>query len=222
MVENKKKWILYIVLFATIFISGCTIKSSEFTRYQEGVDTFYKVHNVTDHIPNDSQNTKNMFFYSLSHEVNFSEFYITVSAQIDDINLLESMKYHEVGYYKSKNYFQINIDLIRDSLNLCSADIKEIDNMIPIGNFEQYDFGLGEYSDSIYSKIDSSFHKVNKNSVPEDLKVYVIEAVPGDYFVSNILKTKRYSKLGIWKNGYSRGVAISEKEKSITYWLVIW
>lgn len=222
MVENRKKCILCIILCATNLINGCTIKSSEFMRYKETVNNFYKVRNVTDHIPNDSRNIKNMFCYSLSHEVNFSEFYITISAQADDIERVKSMKYREIEYYKSNKYFQINIDLIRDSLNLYSTNVKEVDNMIPIGNFEQYDFGLGEYSDSIYSKIDSSFHKANKNNVPIDLKVYVIEAVPGDYFVSNTLKTKRYSKLGIWKNGYSRGVAISEKEKSITYWLIIW
>lgn len=56
---------------------------------------------------------------------------------------------------------------------------------------------------------------------PDDTEFYIYQAVPGlfyDYKPSYL----RYYLPEEWKNGLSRGFAISEKKNKILYWVVIW
>jgi hypothetical protein len=62
---------------------------------------------------------------------------------------------------------------------------------------------------------------VDVNNVPDDLEVFVIKAEHG-YFWKKKFDLERPNTLGIWKNGYSCGIAISRKSNMIIYWMKAW
>ena len=84
---------------------------------------------------------------------------------------------------------------------------------IPVPNFYEHNYLFGT------SRIDRD--PLN-NRLPEGYTIYVVDASPGIY----IKKEWLTEGLGLppeWKNGYSRGYAISsDTTKNIIYWLAIW
>lgn len=78
-------------------------------------------------------------------------------------------------------------------------------DFLPIPNFWHSDYTTEETSCKL----------------PEDFKIYVIEAKSGKHFEEKYLTDGRFMP-SKWKNGYSKGVAISKKRKVIIYWLIIW
>lgn len=57
--------------------------------------------------------------------------------------------------------------------------------------------------------------------IPKGYKIYVLEAKPGvSYKEFELLPNPQMPEN--WKNGFSRGIAINEKEKTVIYWGVIW
>lgn len=75
------------------------------------------------------------------------------------------------------------------------------------------------YDNSLFqhhSKSNSS-----ESTIPEDFKIYIIDAQPGVH--SDKATNNKLSFLPkVWENGYSRGVYLSEKQKTAIYWLAIW
>lgn len=57
--------------------------------------------------------------------------------------------------------------------------------------------------------------------LPEDFTLFVVDAKSGIYFPDSCLTDGRYMPES-WKNGYSKGVAISRKKKEAIYWFIIW
>jgi hypothetical protein len=57
--------------------------------------------------------------------------------------------------------------------------------------------------------------------LPKDFSIYVTEAKPGEHFDKEYLTDGNFMPAN-WKNGYSKGVAISEEKQVIIYWLIIW
>ena len=92
-------------------------------------------------------------------------------------------------------------------------------NKYPIPYFESFDFGLGEQESK--KMIDGESYYNYTHTIPPDLKVYVISAEPG-YFWKIECKEKRPESLKEWKNGYSRGIAISDEKNIVVYWSMVW
>lgn len=63
------------------------------------------------------------------------------------------------------------------------------------------------------------FNSNTKSGLSSDFIIYVLESKSGIYWDG--LKPKEYMPDG-WKNGYSKGVCINEKEQIIIYWFVVW
>lgn len=60
------------------------------------------------------------------------------------------------------------------------------------------------------------------NKLPEGYTIYVVDAYPG-VFIKEEWLTQGKGLPKEWKNGYSRGYAISkDKSKNIVYWLIVW
>jgi hypothetical protein len=53
------------------------------------------------------------------------------------------------------------------------------------------------------------------------LQVYVIASESGNFWKGDY-KENRPESLKEWRNGYSRGIATSEKQNMIVYWTMIW
>jgi len=76
---------------------------------------------------------------------------------------------------------------------------------LPIPNFWRCSFS----SDSTACHLSSNF------------KLYVIEAKKGKYLEDKYLTKGEYMPSD-WRNGFSKGIAISEKNMTVIYWIVVW
>jgi hypothetical protein len=90
----------------------------------------------------------------------------------------------------------------------------------PIPYFEKIDFGLGlkRRKDTVINK---QRYFTSTYFIPTDLEIYVISAQAGNYWKVDC-KEKRPESLKNWINGYSRGIAISNKENLLIYWVMVW
>ncbi len=61
----------------------------------------------------------------------------------------------------------------------------------------------------------------NSIRLTENFKIYVLESGAGRFMEKRYL-TDNNKVSENWKNGFSRGLAINEKEKEIIYWLCVW
>lgn len=212
---------LYLVVLLNISIS-CKNSLPEYRDCLASFDKFYSKKGILEHFPEETNSIRRFYCYSLSKEVNFAEIYLSTNSNSQEIARFKSMKYQIVDLYNSEKFFCINIDLIRDSSNIYATKIDRLNDMIAIGDFEQTNFGIGEYKDTLKLNNGVKCQVIEKYIVPEDLKVYVIESVSGDYFANEVERSTRYSLLEKWKNGYSRGIAISEKYNIVLFWLIVW
>ena len=101
-------------------------------------------------------------------------------------------------FTKENNYF--NSFKTNDTSYLKKNCLK---NKLPIPNFWSLDF-----------------RSKNITHLPQDYNIFVFEA-------SHNIIDKKYISENVympsyWKHGYSKGVAINNKEKKIIYWFVLW
>lgn len=68
-----------------------------------------------------------------------------------------------------------------------------------------------------------SLYQTNNNlcKLKDDFIIYVLEAKPGKFLEDQKLTKGKYMP-STWKNGYSKGVAISEQRKEMIFWVIIW
>jgi len=140
---------------------------------------------------------------------------------------LEEMKKANYQVYNATNYFDtvnfiIDIPELKRTLFPVKKCNKYFIGKLPLPYFENYDFGLGEkeiLEKQINGESHPHYHTVY--NVPEDLKVYVIEARAGDFWKFDC-KENRTESLGKWKHGYSKGIAISDKYNKVVFWLIVW
>jgi len=59
------------------------------------------------------------------------------------------------------------------------------------------------------------------SGLPEDFKIYVLEAKPGKYLEDKYLRDC-VCLPEKWKHGFSKGVAMSDKRHVIIYWVTVW
>lgn len=99
------------------------------------------------------------------------------------------------------NYYNIELSAADKLMinNKCSSD------HYPVPNFWHNDFTTEK----------------TQCKLPSDFRLFVLEAKSGKYFDEDKLTDGRFMPRK-WKNGYSKGVAISQVRNVIIYWLVIW
>jgi len=150
---------------------------------------------------------QNIGFYLYEYDVNLSVLkkirakieknaianYRTSDTLLFVINRFENLQTDDNG----------NIPKIRDSIYIDSTTFI---GLYPIPNFIEYEKPT-ESKNSIW--------------LPQGFDLYVLEAKSGNYFKEYDLK-KNFQMPKGWKNGFSRGIAISEKDKTIIYWGVVW
>ena len=193
-------------------------------KFKEFKNYFYNTYTIKiifEHFPEKIDNTK-VISYNWeppSAENCFGDMY--ESMKLDD-NILQTIKKEKfliVDSLASNKLFKIDLNLIRDSI--LDTNLTNTTNLIPIADLYKPDYNLGKIPNSMFftdnHKLDTNY----KYIPPKDLMLYVIEAKAGDYWK---VKCPQYrlDALNQWAHGFSRGYAISEKEKIIVYWLVVW
>ncbi|MFB3387491.1 hypothetical protein [Flavobacterium sp. LAR06] len=124
-------------------------------------------------------------------------------------------KYHFVATYTSKDscMFLVNRFETKDTyenikrveiLDTLSVDKDCYKNKYPVPNFV------------VYNVTDESNRPLDNN-----FDIYVIDAKSGKHFKNFDLLPDPQMPLD-WQNGYSKGIAINKKRKTIIYWGIIW
>ena len=162
-----------------------------------------------------------------------------IYSTVENIDTTSQCIYYMNYNFESKNTFKLQKYLAKRSIqNYVSSDtslvtiktesviywddskkinykkiFKNNTNYYPIPFFEKEEFGgIGINSENIYSN-------VNTSGLSNDFVIYILDSKAGLYWKG--LKSNKYMP-NRWKNGYSKGVCINEREKIIIYWVIIW
>lgn len=205
------------------FLHGCVNSQSKVeTELQESKAAFmqeYKI-DIHKHFPEKIKNANfihaswispNSFSY-------FGSYLITVRADREEVSEILK-KYPNCKSIKENEFFVIDYGLFRDCENYDS--LRSYDESIPIPDFQEIDFRLGEIPDSVFIPKMGKKVPIYKFVIPEDMTVAVIESQSGSFWKTKH-KERRCTKITPWQNGYSYGYAISEKYNYITYWAIAW
>lgn len=163
--------------------------------------------------------------------VNSSHFNFFKNKKIDGLSCISEKK-------SGKLIFVVyNFTNSKDSLNNYLNEFKKINNQYVIQAADtgtiycernNYSFsGIMMYNDSIpvphfrgvLSMLENKY--IQGSKLPEDFKIYVIEAKRGKYIVDSLLVNDTVVPEP-WEHGFSRGVAISEERLKVVVWLSIW
>lgn len=188
-------------------------------------DKKYRITNLFDHFP-DQDISQPILYYGVqlmpTYKYIRGYLYQFVRYENDSVGLCEKIKEDVLYNTKYANQDNIFIDFIGFS-DVSKPDPKSnkwYKDKYPIPYLGNVNLGLGE---TFEEKIDDKGKKYRdyNSIIPEDLEMFVIDAQLG-YFWKGDSDSKRPESLKEWKNGYSRGYAISKKEKMIVYWTIIW
>ena len=92
--------------------------------------------------------------------------------------------------------------IIRDSTKINQDCFKKL---YPIPNFIDYKFANGK----------------NVTNLDNNFDIYVLEAKKGNFF-KEFKMMPNLQMPANWKNGYSKGIAVSRERKTLIYWSVMW
>ncbi|MDD2798343.1 MAG: hypothetical protein PHV20_07080 [Bacteroidales bacterium] len=218
--EGNKVSKLLLAILTVLILSNCTYSLDGYDYTKSIFRKYYSKKDITSHFPVKTGDKCYGYFFGPSSKVNFGDMYLAEFTTSEKIEEVKKEHFQYIDRFGSDKLFSIKIDLVRDSSEICRSGISN--NFIPIADIESLNLGLGELEDSIYNPDIQKYIPISKYIMPKDLIVYVIEAKSGDYWEKAVIRQSRFSLLGKWKNGFSRGYAISEKEKILIYWVAAW
>ncbi len=156
-------------------------------------------------------------FYENDYKTGFV--YLALKMDEDSLSVYPKSYIYKTQYNNDKNFIldeSFSYYKYYDTLKLRNIYIPDA---YPIPYLIDFDFGLG--SERFDLRPQGMLMVIDNYKVPDDLEVYVIKAEHG-YFWKKKFDLERPDTLGIWKNGYSCGTAISKKNKIIIYWMKVW
>lgn len=223
----------HMVLALAFVVSGCVTKQDnvnstqfyELLRQQKitfGKD--YNVGNLLSHFPETTKDSMQTFHVdpptcppSFNCLAQFGEVYL-VCKSIENSDYVVDDATYESKYFNDSNIV-VDVSELRKTVFPNEKCNTWHDGSVPIPYFERFNFGLGKKE--IRTELDGETIVEALYTVPSDLFVYVFEAKAGNFWKENC-DEKRPESLKEWKNGYSKGIAISKKESLIVYWTMIW
>lgn len=225
-----KKKIIILILFA-IILNSCLDRLLGH-KYEASVENAkinfencYSVNGLFDHFPKSISNNSfidmlaripSNVYYSDSYHTGF--FYLTLRMG-ESSQTLYPKSYLYRTLYSNRNFIiddAFSYYKYTDTLKLRNVFIPDA---FPIPYFEDFDFGLG--SEEFDLRCKGIELVVDKYYVPNDLEVFVIKAKNG-FFWKMKADWERPETLGVWKNGYSCGIALSQQRNMIIYWVKAW
>lgn len=226
MVQNRFNLIIIFTGVISLSVFNCYEKNTNILSNEEKKD-FENSFIVNDLLSHFYENRKGQLKYLLINPPGCPPRYkcLSQSGQIYIVNTYNSINHFQLNnfLYNTQYVNDSNIIINKARLKNDIFPIKKCHNYFnkkyPIPYFESYNFKLGgEYIEKV---VDGKTVGEYTYSIPSDLEVYVIEAEPGNFWKEKCPEPRPES-LKEWKNGYSKGIAISKKEKLIVYWVIIW
>ena len=226
-----KRIIISLVLFFvfTIPFVGCA-------QYNDGVKndpsreqfvrqlgSMYET-NIIDFFPDDCFNlsSENEWgsYYSSSWESGFrccayysKKVSTATMDSLEALNYIDRLKYDETTFTIDVPYMR-HVESYRNTMK----DTLQI----PIANMRYAYFKLGKYKDTLI--IDNKRYIDNREILPEDLIVYVLEAHNGNFWKNKkkALEEQRPVLSDHWKHGYAKGIAVSRNVSRVCWWAMAW
>lgn len=222
-----------VILALALLVLGCVtnkddINSSQFYELlKQQKITFgkdYNVENLLSHFPETTQDSVQTFYVanstcppSFDCLAQFGEVYLVCKSKSDNDSVVENAIFKTK--YSCDSNIVVNVSELRKDIFPNMKCNIGYDNKYPIPYFERYNFGIGKKE--LKKELDGDTIVEQMYTVPSDLFVYVIDAKAGNFWKENC-NERRPDSLRDWKNGYSKGIAISRRESIIVYWTMIW
>jgi len=224
MVHVRKFYLFVLVIFITISCSNNTaFYKQAMTDFNVSLDTMYNVSGLLVHFPKKQQNASYGFVSppcNLAKRGQVFHYDLLELNEIDKIitkfSFIDSIKYGSDSVFVLRNTELKNEQLYNQLYNL---DTILIYNQLPIPLFDFFDKG-GNTLDYIDTTENPPLY-IYRSIMPKDLVVYIIDSKAGNFW-KNPNTELRPQILGKWKYGYSKGIAVSRKEKLICYWVMVW
>lgn len=132
---------------------------------------------------------------------------------LEALNYIDRLKYDETT-------FTIDVPYMRHAESYRNTMKDSL--QIPIANMRYAYFKLGKYKDTLI--IDNKQYIDNREILPEDLIVYVLEAHNGNFWKNKkkTLEEQRPVLSDHWKHGYAKGIAVSRNVSRVCWWAMAW
>jgi hypothetical protein len=213
----------YVILIAFCAAIGCNPSVNKSAEEQILIDLNNKYDSIklffgaemTSHFPDKVTNRNISFTEGLSPKLGNLELIFIDSMDISASEVSEDFERKSISVYGANDscLFVVNRFVSRDNYYNVKPSAEEMEHidlecykgLFPVPNFWHNKFTTNE----------------TNCRLPADFKIYVIKSKAGKYLDDRYL-TEGWFMPKEWKNGYSKGVAISEDRNIIIYWLTIW
>jgi len=171
---------------------------------------------LTNHFPNTLNESIVTFTDNISSEMGSLELMVIDSIKNDSlIPLQKDLESVYIGKYNSSDSCLLIVDrfLTRSKyykVENTDYDKRQIERPCYIGLFPVPNFWHNNFTTT-----------ETECKLPDDFVLYVVDAKQGKYLKEELL-TSGWFMPKQWRNGYSKGIAISCERNIIIYWLVIW
>lgn len=193
----------------------------------------YEIDSITNHFPPSwsDYRLKNSFWTSrycssiddsLYHDFRcFGVYSVELdSSEIDDV--INNLSYQYKTDYYDDSIIRINFWDIKEESSYRQQKLDS--TRPPIYNLWDADFGLGTEQDSSYSLKYGKYISREKEILPADLEIFIVDAQAGNFW-----KNKELSELeprpvlpNKWEHGYSRGIGVSRSCSRVCWWVMAW
>lgn len=218
--KRMKQFVLIFLIVTSLGYSACRQKSVEsqmiddLNKKYKSIKEFFG-DKMINHFPKQVDSNIIEFTETLSPELGNLDFFYT--------NRISGQPYEWAEEFEKKSIISYNADdtcllvvnrhLTKDryyKIKLTNNELKSIDLPCYIGKYPIPNFWHTDY-----------VTETTTCKLPSDFRIYVMEADSGKYFEQKYL-TDGSSMPKEWKNGFSKGVAISINRNVIIYWVIIW
>jgi hypothetical protein len=155
---------------------------------------------LTDHFPHEFKTRGQFSAVTPAGAYAYDMAFLCLWVDIDSIEITDIKRRLKKVNAKEFNPSDTSLIIVGDTVDYSTKT-----DGVPIPSFYNYekDFGL------------------NSVTLDNDFTIYVLESKSGEYMNTDYLTKDNRFPLN-WRNGFSRGLAINEKEKRVLYWLTIW
>lgn len=223
----KKIHLLAIISLLCIVFS---CQNSQFNDLYKKSIQYYPKH-LIEHFPNEIDDN--------------STYFTSIKFDLEHTDTCHGFQLHDFMLVKQFNADEFNIEfnkILNDSLLVFSSNDT---NQVLIGVIIQYDkykiihvigYEEGDESRKILARNMKNsdglplpifnIDNLNGNTstrLSEDFTIYIIDCMPGKILELGHNSIKNTDILpSKWRNGYSRGYAVSKKRKIVIYWVIAW
>jgi len=218
-----KKNSLFILLLTSIVVCSC--QNVHKTPHQLMLEDWNKKYSeqksffpaeLTNHFPNTLDESIVTFTDNISPEMRSLELMVIDSINNDSlVKIKMNLESSCIGKYNASDSCLLIVDRFLTRTKYYKIENTKYDKLLidrpcynglfPVPNFWHNSFTTDE----------------TECKLPDDFELYVTDAKQGKYLKEDFL-TSGWFMPKQWKNGYSKGIAISMEQNIIIYWLAIW